>query len=240
MALRRFYAEFDDNSQQVVLDDHEAHHLQHVLRISRFEQVELFNGKGLIAQATVDVINREGVKLRIQSVSTVASAKRKLIVASAIPKGERADWLVEKLTELDVDIWIPLIFERSNAAPGEGKLRRWRQIVINASKQSRRTELLQVRDPQRALDSVPQLAIHGLWLLADPEGMPSESMMETIKHELENTTSELGCVVGPEGGLTDLERQTLSRCMRCISLGDYVLRVETATLCMAVLLNIVR
>ena len=66
----------------------------------------------------------------------------RLTLASAVSKGERFDWLVEKATELGVERLIPIVTDRSVVEPGVGKLSRLRRSIIEASKQCRRNRLV--------------------------------------------------------------------------------------------------
>ena len=72
-----------------------------------------------------------------------------LVLASAVPKGDRFDWLVEKATELGVERLIPLVTERSVVEPGPAKLTRLRRTIIEASKQCRRNRLMVLDPPTR-------------------------------------------------------------------------------------------
>ena len=70
-------------------------------------------------------------------------------LATAVPKGDRFDWLVEKATELGVDRLIPIVTERSVVEPGSTKLSRLRKSIIEASKQCGRNRLMVLESPVR-------------------------------------------------------------------------------------------
>lgn len=53
----------------------------------------------------------------------------KLITAVAMPKGQRGDWLLQKLTEVGIDTIIPLDADRSVLEPGAGRFKRWQSII---------------------------------------------------------------------------------------------------------------
>src|SRR6516164_6979704 len=101
------------------LEGAEAHHLIHVLRIGVGESITLFDGSGIeglseltvIADAFVEVVVRE---LRAAGTESAVS----VVLAAAVPKGDRFGWLVEKATELGVQRFVPLIAERSVVLPG--------------------------------------------------------------------------------------------------------------------------
>lgn len=58
--------------------------------------------------------------------------QRRLTVAVAMPKGSRADWVVEKLTEVGAHRVQPLLATKSVLLPGDGRLQRWRQMARTA------------------------------------------------------------------------------------------------------------
>ena len=65
-------------------------------------------------------------------------------VAAPLPKADRADFLIEKLTELGVTRFVPLRTERSVVHPKATKLDRLERAVIEASKQCGRNVLMQI------------------------------------------------------------------------------------------------
>jgi 16S rRNA (uracil1498-N3)-methyltransferase len=131
-----------------------------------------------------------------------------LTLATAVPKGDRFDWLVEKATELGVERLIPLVTDRSVVEPRGSKLSRLRRLIIESSKQCRRDRLMVLDDP-----------------LADPEGCPPGRWPP-----LERGRS-LALAVGPEGGFTTEERALADQAgWRPINLSVHTLRIETAGL----------
>src|SRR5262249_62180235 len=82
-----------------------------------------------------------------------------LVVAVALPKGDRQRWLVEKLTELGVTTMVPLITERSVAQPNGSALERLNRAVIEAAKQCGRNRLMMIAQPQAWGDWISQSAI---------------------------------------------------------------------------------
>ena len=98
-----------------------------------------------------------------------------LVLATAAPKADRFDWLVEKATELGVARLIPLISERSVVEPGASKISRLERTVIEASKQCGRTRLM-VIDPPTGWSAVVESFPDSLRYLADPQGIPPDRL----------------------------------------------------------------
>lgn len=203
----------------------EARHLARVRRAAIGTRIELFDGRGFASEAEVMNLGKERVELRI--VGPPLPDRRPaidLVLATAVPKGERFDWLVEKATELGVAAIQPILAERSVVEPGASKLERLRRVVVEASKQCGRNRLLELRAPvawprlledQRARPS----------LLANPGGPPLPEIMTAGRDE------PLLLAIGPEGGFTDREVEcALDSGFRVFGLGPTILRVETAAI----------
>ena len=140
----RFFAPSFPESGTLTLDGPEAHHLMHVLRITAGEKVEVFDGRGLVVSAEVVTIRKRDVELRIVAARREACPAREVILGTAVPKGDRFDWLIEKATELGVTRIVPLITSRSSVDPRDSKLDKLRQTVITACKQCGRNHLLEL------------------------------------------------------------------------------------------------
>jgi 16S rRNA (uracil1498-N3)-methyltransferase len=145
-----------------------------------------------------------------------------LVLATAIPKGERFDWLVEKATELGVDRFLPIVAERSVVLPRGSKLDRLRRSIIEASKQCRRARLMELAEPV-AWSELVRTNSGASRLLADPLGVPGTSWPEIPRG------AEAVLAVGPEGGFTGAEAElAIGQGWLPIRLGYNILRVETA------------
>jgi 16S rRNA (uracil1498-N3)-methyltransferase len=209
----------------VVLDADEARHLRDVLRLRAGESIELFDADGRTAPATLARVDKREVIANVTDVSEPEVIRRRVVIASAVPKGERADWLVEKLGECGVHAWQPLNTDRSvvNDA-GESKLARWRRIAIETAKQCRRRSPMRI---ERQVD-VGRLPI------PDPNGLCcvlSTARAEPMARVLNSRpgVTQLCLLVGPEGGWSEAELTSFeTRGWPAARLTDTILRLETA------------
>lgn len=222
-----------------------------MLRIAPGQRIALFDGRGLEAPAEVVAIDGGDVELAIaRPQAALCESRSSVILASAVPKGERFSWLIEKATELGVARLIPLITERSIVVPGDGKLERMRRTVIEASKQCGRTQLMEISLPMTWTEFVTrELAVHGGWV-AHAGGEPLPRMASAASRIPGGSCGELRAVqppeppadcvgaVGPEGGFTDAElERALSAGGTLVALGPRILRIETAAIVLATLLS---
>ena len=227
---RRFYLPQSLQQSEVALEGAEARHLLRVLRMGVGDQVLLFDGTGTEALATIEAASERSARLRIIEVRAAASETlTTIILGTAVPKGDRFSWLVEKATEVGVARLVPLNTDRSIVDPGAGKLDKMRQTVIAASKQCGRSRLMEIDAPTSFRAFVEREFATGTPVLAHPSGDQSAIEMRPISGPFILT-------VGPEGGFTAGELElACEKGGRLFGLGPRILRIETAALAMAVL-----
>jgi 16S rRNA (uracil1498-N3)-methyltransferase len=209
----------------VALDRDEAHHLIRVRRLGIGAEAVLFDGRATAVPARVVAIGRDRVELEIVGEPLADRiAVIPITLATAVPKGDRFDWLIEKATELGIVRLVPLIAERSVANPRATKLDRLRQKVVEASKQCGRNTLMELAPPVAWLELVARAAV-GVRYVADPAG-PSWGVM----HPPARGEAAM-LAIGPEGGFTELEvAAAVTAGWRSVALGSTILRIETAAL----------
>lgn len=230
-----FYAPVALHAPAVELTGDEARHMARVLRMKRGDRVVLFDGRGAEAAAEIEAVARENVRLRVLETRSSPEPQPPVILATAVPKGDRFRWLVEKATELGVSQLIPIETARSIVEPGAGKLDKLRQTVLAACKQSHRS---------RAMDLAPMISFaeccarisDSLAVIAHPTANPAAA----IPFE-EKPVRPILLIVGPEGGFTDDELDAALRAgARPASLGRGILRIETAAVALAAYALLVR
>lgn len=224
----RFYVSFPLQVGEIHLEGAEAHHLGTVCRGRVGDRVTLFNGDGNEYHATVQELGRKEVALMIEKISNPErELPFELAVAAPLPKGDRAQFLIEKLTELGVTHFTPLETARSIIHPGRAKIDKLERYVIEASKQCGRNTLMQIDSPEPwsslcCRDDLPRRR-----LFADQGGESMES----------STAADTFVAIGPEGDWTEEERALAHQHgWKPVGLGPRTLRVETAAIVLATLL----
>lgn len=211
---------------EIELEPPQAKHAREVLRLEHGETVEVFDDSGASAAGVLVFEGARGARVRVDHV-TPPPATHAWTVVSAVPKGERADWMVEKLSELGTEAFIPLIAARSVVLPeGKNKLERWARIATESAKQSRRHGVMRIGVPTKlneALEAMPDGTL-GICLSTAPGAPPLIEAMQGLDPE-----GDLMLFVGPEGGWTDKELTEFDRAGALSArLTSTVLRVETA------------
>jgi 16S rRNA (uracil1498-N3)-methyltransferase len=225
----RFYCPRPPQDGRFRLLGDEAKHLARVCRLGPGDFAQIFDGRGVRYETKVSAVSRDQVDLEI--VDGPHARPRPacgLTLASAVPKGERFDWLVEKATELGVDRLIPLITQRSVVDPSAAKLERLRRVIVEAAKQCDRDHLMTLDVAMKfdqLLTAPPDTADR---LLAHPGGLTAARWPQAASAVL---------AIGPEGGFTDSEvAQAQASGWSIVGLGNYRLRIETAAIAGSTLL----
>lgn len=221
----RFYSDLPPENGRLRLGTEEARHLHKVCRLGVGDTIEVFDGRGSAWSA---LILEADSSHAILSTSALPVSSRgptlAITIASAVPKGDRIDWLVEKITELGAARFIPLVTDRSVVDPSDSKLARLRRAVVESCKQCRRDTLMTIEKVTRFSDLL-NTAGEPIKLLADRDGRSFGDEPRLVPNR------PVILAVGPEGGFTADERaQALERGWLAISLGVHVLRIETAAI----------
>jgi 16S rRNA (uracil1498-N3)-methyltransferase len=210
-----------------VLSGAEAHHLVAVRRFAPGDRIVLFNGDGNEYPAAIVSTDRKQAVLTVLSVEAVSrELPFPLEIGAAMPKGDRGDFLVEKLVELGAARFTPLVTERTVVLPKESRLDKLRQAVIEASKQCGRNRLMRIgavtnwADFTKARTSAPCFVLH-----------PAPDSFAATR---DPRSGAIAFAIGPEGGFTPAELEVAEAAgWQRMSLGPRVLRVETAAIAAA-------
>ena len=194
------------------LSTDDQHHLLKVLRVKSTDQITVSDGVGSWITAT---ISKDGDVRATSELHVVERPKWALSIAFAPVKGEKPELIVQKLTELGIDEIIPLAptarsVVRWDAAKAEKQTVRLQRVANEAAMQSRRVWLPVVQPVTQLADLVLRTDV----AFAEPGGVEVSAVHRTI-------------VVGPEGGFTPDE---LGDSVGRVSLGESVLRAETAAI----------
>ena len=220
------------------LDGDESEHGAHSLRLRAGDTIQLVDGKGHVASAQVTGSHRRRLAVSILEQSFEGPPNRpRLILGLGLLKGPRFDLALEKLTELGVDVIIPLLTHYSEVPlPGKTKSGRWHRILVSSMKQSRRAWIPELREPIRLAELLaeerPDLLLvgHPVSLEGAPTRPTDPPAPAPAFLEEASRRSEL-LLIGPEGGWAAEELRLVTKAgASFISLGSNRLRAETAAM----------
>jgi 16S rRNA (uracil1498-N3)-methyltransferase len=230
MIRRRFFAPPNSiRDGKAILPEDQAHHLKKVLRIRAGEIVEIFDGKGRGYTGEVELQGSDVFISGLQSLPSRESTRR-LILAAALIKPAKFEWMLQKATELGVDEIVPLNTRLSDLKISAGKtalrMDRWDRIVNEASKQSRRFAAPQVHAPLGFSDFLAAKP-----LAACIRILFYEKAQEPFQIKPDMLANGIVLCIGPEGGWDGGEiEQAKDAGYKIFGLGPRILRAETAAI----------
>lgn len=225
MALRRVFVDRIEGESAAVRGP-AARHLAGVARLRPGERVEV-SDQAKAYRAIAEACSVTEIRFRIEAPVAEPAPLPPLRAALAIIRFPRFEWALEKLTEIGVQVVIPVIAERSDAklvAAAPKRLDRWTRIAFESAQQARRLAAPAVQPPE-AFGPAVRGCPDGARLLADPAGPPVADVYRG---------GPATFLVGPEGGWTDEEARLASEHgFARARLGPTILRSETAAVSFA-------
>jgi len=211
----------------LLLEGERLRHLRTVLRLGPGDEFSVTDGEGAEYQARVEHLGRDrGRAVVLARTEPPRESALDLVLAQAIPKGDRFSFVLEKAAELGVRRIVPLVSRRTVAAAGRGAAAgRWRRIIESAVAQSGRTRL-PVLCPVQSFEE----------MIADPS--PSELRLLLWEHATAGLREVIDgsavprsvlVTVGPEGGWSEQEVQRARQGgFAVVRFGPRTLRTDTA------------
>ncbi len=212
------------------LSQEEAAHALKVLRLRDGETVQALDGEGGMWMACLRVMDGKNAYLELKEAISNSEAPIDVTVYMGIPKGDKFEFLCQKLTELGVRRLFPVRMERSVAKIEEKekdkKLLRFRKIAQEAQKQCGRGLEMEICDPISVNEMKKRVESHELTLLLWEE---AEGYRTRDAYREYPGCTDIACIIGPEGGISEREaNMVMDAGAKCVTLGPRILRAETA------------
>ncbi|MBQ3080048.1 MAG: 16S rRNA (uracil(1498)-N(3))-methyltransferase [Clostridia bacterium] len=226
---RFFIARTDRNSNRAELSKEDKQHALRVLRLRDGEAVQALDGEGGVWEGTLRV---DGDDAYIEVGQALDSKEANVFVTlyMGIPKGEKLDFIVQKLTELGAKRLVPVKMDRCIAKieekEQEKKLARLKKISMEAQKQCGRAGEMEILPPVSVSKLSGIIEKHDLTMLLWEE---AEGFRIRDAYKERESTKDIAYIVGPEGGISEKEADILiASGAKCVTLGPRILRAETA------------
>jgi 16S rRNA (uracil1498-N3)-methyltransferase len=204
----------------LTIEGDEFAHLTHVMRKKIGEVVRVVDGVGNAYDVVIENLNKHVAHCSIRShFQRLHEPTTDLTLAVGVLKNHaKFDFLVEKCTELGVNMIVPLLTERT--IPRHAKIERWQKLALAAMKQSERCVLPVIRPLTQFDDFVAK----------------ANAPLKILAHEKATNTStprseKAALCIGPEGGFTNGEvAHAEANGFQLLSFGERRLRTETAAI----------
>ncbi len=227
--MRRFFiANNAVNNDVISITGTEARHITQVLRLQPGQQIECFTKDGTVYTATLSQTSRSAVTADInhtKASSPETEIPYPLTLVQGLLKGKKMDLIVQKATELGVNRLMTITTRYcENRGPNNRQQERWQRIMIEACKQSHRTNPMAITEPL-TLNTVDFSYFTHRLLAWENE------QQNTLAQRLQQKTGPICLCIGPEGGWHSEEVEFLySKHFTSFSLGENILRSETASI----------
>jgi 16S rRNA (uracil1498-N3)-methyltransferase len=219
---------------EFILDENSSRHVVQVLRMKMGERLQLTDGKGLSALATIRDANKKHCVVTISEKHLIEAVKRRTQIGLSLLKNAgRFEWFLEKATELGITEIIPLKSARTEKQ--QFRMDRMKGILESALIQSRQVWLPEIQEPQSFSGWIGSVQADQKFIAHCDPGTKRRlsEMIDT------NRSSQL-ILIGPEGDFTEEEiEQALNAGFIAVELGNNRLRSETAAVAAAVILKLI-
>ena len=227
--MQRYFSEVKKDNL-FLLKDEDLYHIKTVMRMNINDEIEVvYEQKVYICK-----LDKNYNAIIEKVIENNIIKKMNYVLCVPILQEQKMSFILQKATELGVDLIIPILTSRSMVKMKDKenkKIERWKRICKEASEQSKRVTIPEVSEIKKITD----LNLDGLKFVCS-----TKEKDNTLKKVLKNNLKcdKIIMVVGPEGGLTlDEENQLIDLGFIPTSLGDNILRVETAPLYLLSVLN---
>jgi 16S rRNA (uracil1498-N3)-methyltransferase len=234
--MSHFYVKPEDiKGQSFFISGEQAHYIINVRRFNLNDEIMIFDGLGNSYKAQITSVNKNEISGKIISFSYKIPIF-KVRLYTAIPKGRRFEWLIEKCAEIGVSEITPINTKRSvNTGFSKNKSERYGKISIATSSQCGRNDIMRINYPLDFKNACRNAAANKNLINI----LPWESEGMSLLGEILASSSYNGAniFIGPEGGF-ETEEIEFAKSMRVhtITLGENILKVETAAIVTSILI----
>ena len=225
---RIFIQETSLLQRPVVIRDEKAHYLFSVLRCKPGDCLIVTDEKGKSYTAQILTASKKEVTADITGDSVInTESSLNITLIQGLLKGEKMDFVIQKTTELGVNVIIPVITERSQIRETR-KLPRWKKIAEEAARQSGRNVIPEILSPFAFEDifNFPGLHVKEGIIFWEKGGQRLSAVTSRLRN-----ADRVCLFIGPEGGFSEKEVITaLEKGICTATLGNRILRAETASI----------
>lgn len=209
--------------QQISLEEKQSHYLLHVMKLTVGDTINCFDNQSGEYCCEIYKAGKKQIEIKVLSQNKPFSPVPDVWLLFAPVKKDNTDFIIQKATELGVKKIIPVITKHTISE--RVKVERFEMQAIEASEQCRRTDIPEISAPVKFDDIIAKWdATRKLYYMDETlNGI-------TVAQAFQTANEPCAIIVGPEGGFSEKELQTLNQkdFTVGVSLGKRILRAETA------------
>ena len=222
---RFFVLPVNRSDDTILITEGENVHLSAVLRLKPGDRVDICLNDGNVYECELLEVGKKESLAKIKNIVVTPERENKIALFMALTKSERMDIAIEKVTELGIGAIIPFESKFCTAKDKGNKHERLSRIALSASKQSGRVRLPEISETLAFDKMLENLKSYSQIIVAYEH---STASAKEVLSALENTL-DTAIIIGSEGGFDETEIASLENVgAKVISLGDNILRAETA------------
>lgn len=213
----------------------DVNHIRNVLRMKPGEQLRISSRQGADFFCQVETLDKEAVTVRILYEDHESrELPVRICLFQGLPKGDKMELIIQKAVELGVTEIVPVAMRncvvKLDEKKAQSKIKRWQAIAESAAKQAKRSVIPVVREVMSFKEAADYLKTMDVRLVPyeNERGMArTREVIGALQKE-----GSLGVFIGPEGGFDKKEIEAVKQEAALLSLGNRILRTETAGLAM--------
>ena len=230
---RFFIKSIINKTKQVIIPENLRHQLINVLRLSVGDKITLFDNSGWEYITELKEIKKDNlIGFIIEKQKNSSEPLIKITLYQPILKSDKFEFILQKGTELGVTNFVPIFCDRSIKRWNDDqiltkKYPRWKKIITEASEQCQRGIIHELNKPLDFTKAItyPNKNMSKFIALTGNKNSKLKQIPQS------NINMEIGLFTGPEGGFTKAEIElSKANSIKPISLGNRILRAETATI----------
>ena len=228
--MPRFFVE-NIGEQYAAIENDDAVHIIRSLRMREGDEITLSDQQGYDYKTVIKALDTDRVTVEIlEKMQNTTEPKVRTVLYQALPKGDKLEFIVQKAVELGVYRIVPILTKRCISRPKakamERKIERLQKIALEAAKQSQRGIVPEIGELMDYADALEAISLSGKGILL------YEDATRPLSDVLSPLPDEISIIVGSEGGFSTEEAEAAKeKGLDIISLGNRILRCETAPIC---------
>lgn len=237
--MYKFFVKNEKIEDKIEIIGDDVNHIKNVLRLKKGDSILIGNK---ITSKTYnceieDVMEEKIICNNINEIENTTEALTYIHIFQGLPKADKFEFIIEKCTEIGVKEITPVIMKRTVVKLGDKdklkKMLRWQKIAEVSAKQSKRDCILKINDIIDFKNIFKKVEKYDIVLVAY-ENEKTTTLKKVLNKLKSNKPLKIAVIIGPEGGIDDDEIELCNiNNVNCISLGNRILRTETASIVVA-------